>query len=342
MRPTWQAHPETLNRQAMSWLCLILLLPLLLEAHRYQVCGRRIYSGRIKGGKDSSVTRWPWQASLLYKNHHLCGGTLIHQYWVLTAAHCFLNFQNPRHWKVQLGSDTLRIPRFNIKRLFRYSVTKIILHPNYCDKPPKDIALLQLRSPAFLKINIQPVCLPDSTDTFKNVTMCWITGWGKTDKGKPLKKPWILQEAEVFFIDQKTCDQNYQKILNDKKDVPSIFDDMLCAGYLEGKKDACQGDSGGPLVCEVNKIWYQAGIISWGIGCGSPYFPGVYTNVSFHISWIQEVIKSKSSTQDPTCVLLLLLLLPPLLLLNTNPSLFPESISHESCLAFGKYGHGLT
>ncbi|XP_044533692.1 tryptase beta-2-like [Gracilinanus agilis] len=341
-RPTPQAHPETSSKQAMSWLSLTLLLPLLLEAHEYQGCGQRKYSGRIKGGQDSSVTRWPWQASLQFKNYHLCGGTLIHQYWVLTAAHCFLNFENPRYWKVQLGSDSLRIPRFHINRLFRYSVTKIILHPKYSGSPPKDIALLQLRSPAFLKINIQPVCLPNSTDTFKNVTMCWITGWGKTDQDKLLKRPWILQEAEVPFIDQKTCDQSYQKSLKDQKYTPIIYDDMLCAGYLEGKKDACQGDSGGPLVCEVNKIWHQAGIVSWGKGCGNPFFPGVYTNVSFHISWIQEVIKSKGSTEDSTCILLLLFLLPPLLLLSTNPSLFPESISHESYLTFDKCDHSMT
>lgn len=91
------------------------------------------------------------------------------------------------------------------------------------------------------------------------------------------------------LIDAKTCNTYYQE-----NSVPSteqvILEDMLCAGFVEGKKDACNGDSGGPLVCDVNDVWIQAGVVSWGSDCALSNRPGVYTNVSVYISWIQNTM----------------------------------------------------
>ncbi|XP_068921000.1 testisin-like [Petaurus breviceps papuanus] len=324
----------------MSWVSVTLLLPMLLGTQAYpelqevklkkeriggvnpdpeiidQVCGRPEDSARITGGQDSSITRWPWQASLQYKYYHLCGGSLIHSNWVLTAAHCIHKRTKVRHWKILLGSTTLLPPIFTFSRPRYYSVKKIIFHPKFYGSPPKDIALAMLRSPVRFKKNIQPICIPSSRTFFENVTMCWVTGWGDTQENITLKKPWTLQEAQVRLIDQRTC--NYL-FLGEEANMrsPMVYDDMTCAGFPEGKRDACQGDSGGPLSCKVNRIWYQAGIVSWGDGCGHPKLPGVYTNVSIYSNWIQKVILSKSSTQFPTDVLpflLFLLVLHPLLL----------------------------
>ncbi|XP_031801519.1 serine protease 48 isoform X3 [Sarcophilus harrisii] len=248
----------------MGWVSPTLLLPLLLGAQEYpvlQACGQPRESARITGGQASRITRWPWQVSLQYKYYHLCGGSLIHSEWVITAAHCFQKKRKIRHWTVFAGSTTLLPPLFPLNRPRRYSVEKVILHPKF----------------------------------------------------SALRRPWILQEIQIPLIDQKTCEKYYHMGMP-FVETPVIYDDMLCAGSLLERKDSCRGDSGGPLVCKVNEIWYQAGIVSWGVGCGDPRFPGIYTNVSFHTDWIKSVIMSKSSTQFPTDVLPLQLLLLHLLL----------------------------
>lgn len=91
------------------------------------------------------------------------------------------------------------------------------------------------------------------------------------------------------LIDAKTCNAYYQEnSVSSMEQV--ILEDMLCAGFVEGKKDACNGDSGGPLVCDVNDVWIQAGVVSWGSDCALSKRPGVYTNVSVYTSWIQNTL----------------------------------------------------
>uniref|UniRef100_A0A8C9PLA7 Peptidase S1 domain-containing protein n=1 Tax=Spermophilus dauricus TaxID=99837 RepID=A0A8C9PLA7_SPEDA len=99
----------------------------------------------------------------------------------------------------------------------------------------------------------------------------------------PLPRPQILQKLKVPIIHSDICSRLYWRGVGQE----TITEDMLCAGYLEGERDACLGDSGGPLVCELEGLWYQIGIVSWGVGCGQPNRPGVYTNVSLHFDWIR-------------------------------------------------------
>ncbi|XP_010767091.1 trypsin-2-like, partial [Notothenia coriiceps] len=93
--------------------------------------------------------------------------------------------------------------------------------------------------------------------------------------------PFYLQCVEVPILSHKDCDGSYPGL---------ITDHMVCAGYLEGGKDACQGDSGGPLVCNGE----LQGVVSWGQGCAQPNYPGVYTKVCSLMPWINDILSTYS------------------------------------------------
>uniref|UniRef100_A0A8C2W4B0 Serine protease 36 n=1 Tax=Chinchilla lanigera TaxID=34839 RepID=A0A8C2W4B0_CHILA len=102
----------------------------------------------------------------------------------------------------------------------------------------------------------------------------------------PLPLPWALQEVELRLLGEAACQCLYSR--------PGPFNltfqllpGMLCAGYPEGRRDTCQGDSGGPLVCEEGGRWFQAGITSFGFGCGRRNRPGVFTAVAPYEAWIR-------------------------------------------------------
>ncbi|XP_016279616.1 tryptase-2-like isoform X1 [Monodelphis domestica] len=301
----------------MGWVSLPLLLSLLwrVQEHSIQayewatVCGQPQTHERILGGQDTTQSQWPWQASLKYKTHHWCGASLIHSSWVLTAAHCFQDLaDDPSVWRVQLGSQSSKSHKLSFSFLHARRVSRIILHPYYLGWPPKDIALVKLQSPIFFMRSILPICLPSSINEFKNLTNCWVTGWGKIKENQVLGKPWYLKAAKLPIIDQETCDKYYHVGTTLPLFIARIYDDMLCAGFEDGSKDACQGDSGGPLACEVNGSWHLIGIVSWGDGCGRPFRPSVFTNVSLHTDWILTTINSSTFSLIPSKLVVLLTL----------------------------------
>lgn len=135
-----------------------------------------------------------------------------------------------------------------------------------------DIALLKLETPFEFSDKVAPIKLPfKGQETTGN---CTVTGWGTLSFfGQPSD---ILQKVTVPVVPDDKCRESYGK--------DDIKDSMICAG--EAGKDSCQGDSGGPMRCGD----YLGGIVSWGQGCASPGFPGVYTQVSYFIDWINENI----------------------------------------------------
>uniref|UniRef100_A0A8C9CIB9 Serine protease 22 n=1 Tax=Phocoena sinus TaxID=42100 RepID=A0A8C9CIB9_PHOSS len=103
----------------------------------------------------------------------------------------------------------------------------------------------------------------------------------------PLPNPQTLQKLKVPIIDSAVCSRLYWRGAGQD----AITEDMLCAGYLEGKRDACLGDSGGPLMCQVERTWLLAGVISWGEGCAERNRPGVYISLAAHRSWVQKIVQ---------------------------------------------------
>ncbi|KAM6395975.1 transmembrane protease serine 9 [Rhynochetos jubatus] len=238
-------------------------------------------AGRIVGGSEASRGEFPWQVSLRENNEHFCGAAILTEKWLVSAAHCFTEFQDPAMWAAYTGTTSLRGSDSGAVEM---GIAQIIPHPSYnADTADYDVAVLELKRPVTFTKYIQPVCLPDAGHHFPASKKCLISGWGYL-KEDFLVKPEFLQKATVELLDQMLCSSLYSHALTDR---------MLCAGYLEGKIDSCQGDSGGPLVCqEPSGKFFLAGIVSWGIGCAEARRPGVYTRVTKLRDWILDAISA--------------------------------------------------
>ncbi|XP_023657866.2 serine protease 33-like isoform X1 [Paramormyrops kingsleyae] len=248
-----------------------------------QVCGQPPINNRIVGGTNALDGAWPWQVDIQTNvDGHICGGSIISEYWVLSAAHCFTQPITPSIYLLYLGRYYLN---GNNQYEQQKSVANVVILNGYTDTDHgKDLALVQLDSPVTWSDYIQPICLPSASTLFPDGMLCYVTGWGNTQEGVSLSGAGILQQVGVPIIDQNSCQAMYQ--IGTGSPV-SILSDMICAGYQQGGKDSCQGDSGGPLVCQViNNTWVQAGVVSFGHGCAQPNRPGIYTKLSSYTDFI--------------------------------------------------------
>uniref|UniRef100_A0A2R8ZYZ4 Peptidase S1 domain-containing protein n=1 Tax=Pan paniscus TaxID=9597 RepID=A0A2R8ZYZ4_PANPA len=272
-----------------------------------EACGHREIHSLVAGGVESARGRWPWQASLRLRRRHRCGGSLLSRRWVLSAAHCFQKHYYPSEWTVQLGELTSRPTPWNLRAYSsRYKVQDIIVNPDALGVLRNDIALLRLASSVTYNAYIQPICIESSTFNFVHRPDCWVTGWGLINpSGTPLPPPYNLREAQVTILNNTRC--NY--LFEQPSSRSMIRDSMFCAGAEDGSVDTCKGDSGGPLVCDKDGLWYQVGIVSWGMDCGQPNRPGVYTNISVYFHWIRRVMSHSTPRPNPSQLLLLLALL---------------------------------
>ena len=241
---------------------------------------------KIVGGAPAPINQYPFQVALVVKqetsNFHgqFCGGSLINNNTVVTAAHC-LDGEKKNSLQVLVGTHDLnnggqRVnvkgftihPRYNPeKSSFDYDVAVIKLAPT-----PSQIHLL--RSLRKARLAIPPHPSNRSSQWPPANTLVWVSGWGNLQKGDD-RSP-LLHHVSVNVIDQDTCRHNYYPT--------PITRRMICAGIPnQGGKDSCQGDSGGPLITEGNRL---VGIVSWGTGCAAADYPGVYTDVTALREWI--------------------------------------------------------
>lgn len=239
-------------------------------------CGIRPLTSRITDGEESTSGDWGWQVSLKNSGRHFCGGVLISEKWVLTAAHCFESAENP-NLSIDIGLHDV-----NAKETWTLSrkADKVIIHENYDDASMfNDITLLKLDNPIdFDRTYRIPACVPDTHFNVDYQTG-WITGWGTEKIGGQLQTK--KMQASVPIDSTIRCKSRYNNNFDS--------DSQLCAGkysILSTNPGACQGDSGGPLVVKRSDgKWYLVGLISWGFDCG---YGTVFTRVSYFIDWIKN------------------------------------------------------
>ncbi|XP_030743529.1 putative serine protease 45 [Echinops telfairi] len=273
-------------------------LPGYKEDKTKPVCGKPWWPNDV-----GTHRHWPWEASLRLNNEHVCGGSLIDPSWVVTAAHCI---QSTKEYSVMLGTSELQ-PQASSQALL-IPVKDIIMHPKYWGRTfiMGDVALLQLHPPANLSKFVQPICIPEPKFHLEVGKPCWVTGWGQIKQRFSADSTLSpeLQEAEVFIMDNKRCDQLYQKKSLFPRVIPLVMEDMVCA--TDYGENLCYGDSGGPLACEVWGKWILAGVLSWEKACSKVQNPGVYIRVTRYSRWISNQLAGglPSSRASPWLLLL--------------------------------------
>ncbi|XP_060931353.1 trypsin-3 [Limanda limanda] len=231
---------------------------------------------RVVGGYPTGPHTMKYMVSLQTKGRqHICGGSLVHKYWVLTAAHCNIGVDN---MMVVAGDYSLSVYEGSEQEILPQL---LVPHPEHnALNNNNDIMLVKLRAPVYLNSYVSLILLPRQDASIAEGRMCRVSGWGYTSASGG-QMPSTLRTAKIPVVSTEKCN-------NTESFSGAITENMLCAGYTNGGKDACKGDSGGPLVCE-GRLY---GVVSWGRGCAEPMFPGVYTAVSKYRRWIDNTISS--------------------------------------------------
>lgn len=240
-------------------------------------CGIPAVHKRIIGGNEAEPNKWAWMAALLRREtgEHYCGGALISNRYVITAAHCTEGLK-AHNITIRLGAHNIQEPSVNVRDI---EVSRIRQHPHFQkDTFMNDIAVLRLKRPVTFNEYIRPVCLPNRTEETYFAKTAIATGWGTQKFGGPYSE--VLREVKLIVWNNTECNQRFAQ---------PITDVFLCAGAKKREGDACQGDSGGPLMLQTkSKQWTLVGVISWGIKCGEPGVPGIYTRISHFLDYIYE------------------------------------------------------
>jgi secreted trypsin-like serine protease len=288
---------------------------------------------KVIGGEIASEGAWPWQVALLVggapvgTDAQFCGGSLVMDTWVLTAAHCVHmpkedgSFADlwPQDVSILVGTNHLQPGQGDL-----IPVEAIFKHPSYAGTQfDFDIALIKLsRAP---QVPFQTVEVPDADygDILNQQGVTTIvTGWGLQEGAQPSAD---LRQAQIQVLDRDLCNNAMMEARAEdaaggfsyavqtlglaEQDAYALWDEliaraprpvsenMICSGTFEGGKTSCNGDSGGPLVVPLEDGRYiQAGIVSWGLsatsgrGCEETALFSAYTDISKFVPWLNEVI----------------------------------------------------
>ena len=263
------------------------------------------------GGCQSKKGAWPWMVAIYIDKGNgftfHCGGTLIDDCWVLTAAHCF----RPERNRIIQTTDIVAVlgdtDRF--QREFTensYDVERIDIHTEYdfiADTYDYDVALLKLKCSVKYRSQVRKGCLPSSVDQvyYASGTSCIVAGWGHTEVVKPkVLNPNEKPVNRPMSTTLKHVTLDVQDTGHCRTTTPfPVTDNMICAGSgntdRDNVEDACSGDSGGPLFCKRRgpgtPSYVVIGIVSWGDGCGKKNQYGYFTHVLRMMNWTDTVME---------------------------------------------------
>lgn len=279
----------------MTWFSVPLMWSMYTVTAATDICGMKgedttpfpTSGSKIVNGQDATPCEWPWQVSLRTSTgFHFCGGTLISQKWVITAAHCINNYA----FVVVLGDHNRNSDSDQFATIM--NVASVSVHPEYNQQTfDNDFALVEVQNNVIYNECISPVCISELP--VGAGVECYITGWGTLSSGG--SSPSFLQEGKVATLSNDACDQMYGG---------QITSTMICAQGVTPTGqivDACQGDSGGPLVCaQADGSFVLEGVTSWGYGCAQANYPGVWSRVSTAFHRIHHVMGTDSTTISTT------------------------------------------
>lgn len=304
----------------------------MLEAQKAEAAAA---GDRVIGGEVAADGAWPWQVALMVAGQpstpdaQFCGGSLVLDTWVLTAAHCIYmadgnggNFQlEPGQFDILVGTNTIADGQGD-----RVPVAGVYRHPEYDDRLfDNDIALIKLaRAPsaAYQTINVPDTEFGEQLDQQGVPTI--VTGWGLVNGAQRTEAmmqaeiqiisrdacnnammearagfaaPRVMEAAGAFQLDQRQTEEVWSEMLA-RAPLP-LSPNMICSGTFEGGKTSCQGDSGGPLVVPLTDGSYiQAGVVSWGLvgngstTCAEDAMFSVYTKASKFVPWLNQTVSS--------------------------------------------------
>jgi len=256
-------------------------------------CGIKKTS-RIVGGSETEVNEYPWIAAFDFSGVHGtspggCAATLVANNWAVSASHCFYDSQGVQTVTEYTMSLVLgvhdRVGNTDTNRKV-LTIEEIVIHPSYDHSGYSfDIALLKLSESVDLDV-WSPACLPTSGADFTGQNG-WVYGWGVTSESGEFLADNLL-DLEVPIVSDNVCDSALSPY------GYSITSDMLCAGGEEGK-DSCGGDSGGPFTVADSQtgVHTLVGAVSFGLGCAREGLYGVYADVPFFRTWIDQTIAAK-------------------------------------------------
>lgn len=271
---------------------------------------------RIVGGRPSVHGENPHIVMLSYKGFggygQFCDGSIIHSRYILTAAHCFVGWdESPTTYEVVVGAYN-KVEKSSHQKT--YLLESITCHENYKVSSRQiiyDVCILKTSEDIEFNKYVWPICLPDNMpppNDGKYDKNCTVAGWGDTRFTGDEK---ILNEVDVPVLTYDTCVEWYEA-----ENILINPDQHVCAGYEQGGLDACQGDSGGPFVCRRDTTQIRnsknelgqhtdlkvlTGVVSFGVGCALAKNPGVYTNVYHFLDYIHSIVQQHDACTDNQC-----------------------------------------